>query len=160
MHTNLFTWKNPYLTPGYTAIKAASSSSQIPSFLKMGGPLDSLRQVLNANSNFTNTEELDGKDPNAQIQINCFGVPYLGFPRKVEARFGDDKLNGVWILTAKGEEGRIRQALTAEFGPPNFLNNDWEVFNNWQVALRKDKPEVLLIEQQLGLQYKTSFFKQ
>jgi hypothetical protein len=160
MHTNLFTWNNPYLTPGYKTDKVSSSLSPIPKFLKMGGPLDSLEQVLNANSKHTFTEVLDGKDPNAQIQINCFGVSYAGFPRKVEARFGDDQLNVAWILTAKGEEDRIRQALTEEFGSPIFVNDDWEVFNNWQVALRKDKPEVLLIEQQLGLQYKTSFFKQ
>jgi hypothetical protein len=40
------------------------------------------------------------------------------------------------------------------------VNEVWEVFNSWQVALRKDKPEVLLIEQKLGLEYKTSYFKQ
>lgn len=160
MHTNLFVWNNPYLTSGYKADKTSTSHNQIPKFLKMGGPLDSLKEILSANSKHTFTEVLDGKDPNAQIQINCFGVSYAGFPRKIEARFGDDKLNVVWILTAKGEEDRIRQALIEEFGPPIFVNNDWEVFNNWQVALRKDKPEVLLIEQQLGLQYKTSFFKQ
>jgi hypothetical protein len=115
---------------------------------------------MEVNSSFTTTEELDGSDPNAQIQINCFGVDYLGFPRKIEARFGDNKLNVVWILTGKGEEDRIREALIKQYGKPIFVTADWEIFDNWQVGLRKDKPEVLLMEQQLGLVYKKEYFKQ
>jgi hypothetical protein len=50
--------------------------------------------------------------------------------------------------------------LTNQYGEPIFVNEEWEVFNNWQVGLRKDKPEVLLIEKKIGLEYKTSYFKQ
>ena len=159
-HPNLFVWENPYLNENYKAETKPTDSNEIPAFLTMGASMDELKPLLEANSAFTNTEELDGKDPNAQVQINCFGVDYLGFPRKIEARFGDNKLNVVWILTAKGEEERIRQALVAQFGDPIFVTDDWEIFNNWQVGLRKDKPEVLLMEQQIGLEYKTSYFKQ
>ena len=84
----------------------------------------------------------------------------MGFPRKVEARFGNNILNVVWILTGKGEEDRIRQALIAEFGNPIFVTDEWEIFNDWQVGLRKDKPEVLLMEKSIGLGYKSSYFKQ
>ena len=160
MHVNLFTWENPYLESGNRSGIASGPSSEIPVFLKMGSSLDDIKPVLESNSDFINIEELDGSDPNAQLQINCFGVDYLGFPRKVEARFGDDTLNVVWILTAKGEEDRIRQALINQYGKPIFTNNEWEIFNNWQVALRKDKPEVLLVEENIGLEYKTNFFKQ
>ncbi|TSE04970.1 hypothetical protein [Aquimarina algiphila] len=160
MHTNLFTWENPYLNfPSTTEIES-NDSSKIPPFLKTGKTLNELKPVLEANSKFINIEELDGSDPNAQLQINCFGVDYLGFPRKVEARFGDNKLNVVWILTGKGEEDRIRKALTNQYGDPIFVNDAWEIFNNWQVGLRKDKPEVLLIKKELGLEYKTTYFKQ
>lgn len=158
MHTNLFTWNNPYFTEGYSP--QTITSENIPEFLKMGETLDVLKPILEVNSAFTFIQELDGSDSNAQLQINCFGIDYLGFPRKAEARFGDGKLNIVWILTGKGEEDRIRIALTKQYGKPIFVNEVWEVFNSWQVALRKDKPEVLLIEQKLGLEYKTSYFKQ
>ena len=158
MHAGLFAWENPYLNS--TNKKEIKYSNKIPSFLKMGASIDEMKPLLESNSNFTNTEKLDGTDPNAQVQINAFGVNYLGFPRKVEARFGDNTLNVVWILTAKGEEDRIRQALLKQYGKPIFSNDDWEVFNNWQVGLRKDKPEVLLMEQKIGLDYKTSYFKQ
>ncbi len=159
-HTNLFAWENPYLNPDHKNEIASKFSSEIPTFIKMGALFDELKPVLEANSTFTSTEKLDGTDPNAQVQINCFGVDYLGFPRKIEARFGNDILNVVWILTGKGEEDRIRKALTNQYGGPIFVNDDWEIFNNWQVGLRKDKPEVLLIEKKIGLEYKTSYFKQ
>jgi hypothetical protein len=160
LHPNLFAWINPYLDPDYKPQAKSSEPDHIPSFLKMGAHMDDLKPVFEKNSDFLVTEKLDGSDPNAQIQINCFGVEYLGFPRKVEARFGDNRLNIVWILTGKGEEDRVREALINQYGPPVFVNEDWEIFHNWQVGLRKDKPEVLLMEQKIGLEYKTSYFKQ
>lgn len=160
IHTNLFTWENPYLNSNYKNEIKSNYSNRIPTFLKMGTSIDQLKPLLDANSDFTSTEKLDGTDPNAQIQINCFGVIYLGFPRKIEARFGNNKLNVVWILTGKGEEDRIRNTLINQYGNPIFVNDNWEIFNNWQVGLRKDKPEVLLMEKEIGLRYKTSYFKQ
>ena len=147
-------------TSTYKVEPEPSSSNEIPAFLKTGAYIDDLKPIFEANSDFTNIEELDGTDPNAQIQINCFGVNYLGFPRKIEARFGDNKLNVVWILTGKGDEDRIRKALINQYENPIFSNDNWEIFNNWQVGLRKDKPEVLLMEKRIGLEYKTSYFKQ
>ena len=158
MHTGLFAWRNPYLNENYSA--KLNTGTNIPEFIEMGGALEVLKPILELNSEFTYIEKLDDSDPNAQLQINCFGVDYLGFPRKIEARFGNKKLNVVWILTAKAEEDRIRQALINQYGKPIFVNDDWEIFSNWQVALRKDKPEVLLMEQNIGLEYKSSYFKQ
>lgn len=159
MHVNLFTWENPYLTKNKYNSKKLNSSNKVPSFFKMGTSIDKIKPLLEANSNFINTQKLDGSDPNAQLQINCFGVSYLGFPRKAEARFGDNKLNVVWILTAKAEEDRIRKALINQYGKPIFVNEKWEIFNDWQVGLRKDKPEILLVKPEIGLQYKSTFLK-
>ena len=159
MHPNLFAWENPVMNMDQTTSKK-EMLKETPEFLKMGATLEDMKPLIEKNSDFIMEEKLDGSDPNAQIQINGFGVECLGFPRKIEARFGDDKLNVVWILTGKGEEDRIRKLLVAQYGEPIFVNDDWEIFNNWQVGLRKDKPEVLLMEQQIGLQYKKSYFKQ
>lgn len=158
LHANLFTWENPYFQPEY--MTPEEFSKEVPAFLEMGATLETIRPKLEANSTFVVEEELDGADPNAQLQLNGFGVEYMGFPRKVEARFGDEILNVVWILTGKGEEDRIRQALLAEFGEPVFTSPEWEIYNNWTVGLRMDKPEVLLMRQEIGLKYKTSYFKQ
>ncbi len=160
MHPNLNTWENPYLSQGKAIEVAYTPSGKVPEFIEMGGDLESLRPKLEANSHFMHEQKLDGSDPNAQLQLNCFGVEYAGFPRKIEARFGDGKLNVVWILTGKGEEDRIRQKLMAEYGEPIFVNEAWEIFNDWTIALRKDKPEVLLLTKELGQFYKKEYFKQ
>ncbi len=159
-HPNLFMWSNPYLISNDDTNPEYNASAIIPDFLKMGADMDELKPLIEANSTLTQTQQLDGSDPNAQVQINAFGVQYAGFPRKIEARFGDNKLNAVWILTGKGEEDRIRQKLISAYGEPIFKTEDWEIFNNWQIGLRKDKPEVLLLTQKIGLEYKKDFFKQ
>ncbi len=159
-HPNLFSWDNPYLPSNEGTAINYNGSANIPEFIRMGAPLDSLRPLLEKASKFTYEMELDGSDPNAQLQIDCFGIEYAGFPRKFEARFGDNKLNVVWILTGKGEEDRIRQKLIESYGPVIFKNEAWEVFHNWQVLLRKDKPEVLLLTPELGEFYRKDYFKQ
>ncbi|MEM8926880.1 MAG: hypothetical protein AAGC45_01660 [Bacteroidota bacterium] len=159
-HPNLFTWENPYLTEGGPTSVAYNKSAEIPDFLEMGGPLNELKTALEANSTFIFERELDGSDPNAQLQLDCFGVEYAGFPRKMEARFGNGKLNTVWILTGKGEEDRIRKKLIHHYGNPVFTNEDWEIFENWTIGLRKDKPEILLLTPELGKSYKKEYFKQ
>jgi hypothetical protein len=159
-HPNLFTWENPYLQSNDGLSKNYNSSARIPEFVQMGGKIKTLRHLLEKASGFTTTLELDGSDPYAQLQIDCFGIEYAGFPRKFEMRFGDDKLNAVWILTGQGEEERLRQKLTSEYGPAIYQNEVWEVYANWQVMLRKDKPEVLLVTEELGNFYRKDYFKQ
>ena len=132
MFSHLFTWENPYLDTEEGLV--LPNTGLVPVFLKMGATFNELEAPFEANSSFTFKQELDGSDPNAQYQINCFGVNYLGFPRKAEARFGDDKLNVVWILLGKAEEDRVRQALIKQYGPPIFIDDVWEVYNNWQVV--------------------------
>ncbi len=160
IHPNLFVWKNPYLTAGKAVETNYSETGKIPKFIEMGGTLENLRPKLGANSQLVHEQELDGSDPNAQLQLNCFGIEYAGFPRKIEARFGDGKLNTAWILTGKGEEDRIRKKLESAYGKPIFVNDAWEIFNDWTIGLRKDKPEVLLLTKELGQFYKKEFFKQ
>lgn len=159
-HPNLFTWNNPYLPVNQGQNDPIDPSVKIPEFLKMGASLEDLKPALEAASAFTYQQELDGNDPNAQLQIDCFGVPYAGFPRKFEARFGDGKLNMVWILTGKGEEDRLRNGLVETYGPALYTNEAWEAYNNWEVMLRKDKPEILLLTPQLAEYYRKEYFKQ
>ena len=159
-HPNLFAWSNPLLPSNGGVTKTYLASGSIPEFVQMGADLEHLKPGLEKASKFTHSMKLDGSDPNAQLQIDCFGIEYAGFPRKFEARFGDGKLNAVWILTGSGEEDRIRQKLIAEYGKAIYKNEAWEVFHNWQVMLRKDKPEVLLVTEELGKFYKKDYFKQ
>ena len=159
-HPNLFTWNNPYLPVNKSNNDPIDPSVLIPEYLQMGASLEALKPALEAASAFTYEQQLDGSDPNAQLQIDCFGVPYAGFLRKFEARFGDGKLNVVWILTGKGEEDRLRQRLVQTYGPALYQDKDWEAYNNWQVMLRKDKPEILVLTPELAEFYRKDYFKQ
>lgn len=158
LHLNLFAWDHPLLSgrslPEYPLEVA------VPPYLEMGASQEVLKPLLERISTRIIPETLDGSDPNAQEQLNCFGIPYAGFARKAEARFGDGKLNTVWILTAKAEEGRIRQLLQQQYGPPVFTSDAWEAYKDWQVFLRKDKPEVLFLTAELGHYYKKEYFGQ
>jgi len=158
MHLNLFAWEHPLLDG--SPWQANPAGVEVPEFLEMGASLEQLEPRLEAASTFIIREELDGSDPNAQLQLNCYGIPYAGFARKAEARFGDGHLNVVWLLTAKAEEDRIRRQLRTTYGDPVFVSDDWEAYQNWQVFLRKDKPEVLLLTPELGQYYKKEYFGQ
>ncbi len=158
-HLNLFTWDNPYLKDNNSNEVKYNPSVKIPSFIRMNESIDSLIPLLKSNSTFIEIRKLKETDNITKTQINCFGIEYAGFPRKFEARFENNKLNMVWILTGKGEENRIREKLTEEYGKALFINDSWEVFNNWTVLLRKDKPEILLLTKELGLMYKKQYSK-
>ncbi len=158
MHLNLFAWDHPYLEGG--DLPEYPLQVGVPACLEMGASLEQLEPLLTAASKFIIREELDGSDPNAQLQLNCYGIPFAGFSRKAEARFGDGRLNVAWILTAKPEEDRIRRELRATYGEPVFVSDDWEAYQNWEVFLRKDKPEVLFLTAALGQHYKKEYFGQ
>jgi hypothetical protein len=157
-HTNLFLWDHPLLKVNGGTYPDYNTKQALPPVITMGGSITELSPLLKKASRFVDTQELDGSDPNAQIQLDCFGIEFAGFPRKLEARFGDNRLNVVWILTGKGEEDRIRRHLTKAFGKAIYVNDDWEIFKDWQVLLRKDKPEVLLLTPELGKFYKADYF--
>jgi hypothetical protein len=152
-HLGLFTWNNPLLDKS-NELKKYTTSVSLPEFIHMGKSMEELLPKFNEKGKLTQLDTLDGSDPNAQFQINCYGIEYAGFPRKFEARFGNNKLNKVWILTGKEEEGRLREMLIELYGKPIFINEDWEFFDGWKVGLRKDIPEVLYINEELGNYYK------
>ncbi|MDH3245129.1 MAG: hypothetical protein OEM26_10980 [Saprospiraceae bacterium] len=110
---------------------------------------------LEAGSRFTQVQRFK----NGDVQVNCFGVEYAGFPRKIEAQFKDNELALLWILTGKQEEDRVRQALIAAFGDPIYVSENWEAFRNWQVVLRKDKPEVLVSSPKKAMEHKAYILK-
>ncbi|QQS40394.1 MAG: hypothetical protein IPM63_13630 [Acidobacteriota bacterium] len=154
IHPNLFAWSNPYLPSNKGDKTVYRASAKNPELLKFGSTLAELLPGFEGQCPIFNVEKIAEPwlqtKPKTQTQINCFGYEYGGFPRKIEAVFGDDVLELAWILTGKGEEDRLRKALTAEYGEPTFVNEDWEAFEGWRIALRKDKPEVLVLSERLA----------
>lgn len=153
-HANLFQWPNPYLSNGPREYR---QSGEIPDILKFGGNLEELRPLMESSCRFSHLDSYRVwllTRPEVQQQLDCFGYEFAGFPRKIEAVFGDGILEQAWILTGKGEEDRVRKALVDAHGEPVFVNERWEVFGGNRVMLRKDKPEVLLLSERLAPLYR------
>lgn len=158
LHPNLFSWSNPHLPSNQSAKYEYARSARSPDVLVFGGKLEDLAPELAEQCASTQLQEIAEPwletNPEKQVQIDCFGFEYAGFPRKIEAVFGDGVLQLAWILTGKGEEDRVRQALIESYGRPIFVDHDWEVFENWRIMLRKDKPEVLVLSEELAPTYR------
>ncbi len=150
-HANLFLWPNPYVeleaSPDY------ADRVDVSDLLRFGFHLETLQPGFAKHCTF---KKLGSSpvwlltEPKHQQQLDCFGYEFAGFPRKIEAVFGDGVLEQAWILTGKGEEDRLRKALEATYGKPVHADLTWEVFRGGQVILRKDKPEVLLLSKALA----------
>lgn len=161
LHPHMFMWRNPVLAANASATRKFVASAAIPADLKFGSSIDEVGPLLENSCERTSRQEIEEvwlpTNPSRQTQINCYGYDYAGFLRKIEAVFGDGILQVAWILTGTGEEGRLRQSLVKEFGAAQSDNGVYEVFNNGRVALRKDKPEVLMLAEDLVPYYQEDF---
>lgn len=153
LHPNLFLWSNPDLPSFAGPRKPYDTSARTPDFLAFGADMETLLARMKSACDRTSLQEIAPPwlptKPRKQVQIDALGYVYAGFPRKIEAVFGDGELQLAWILTGKQEEARVRAALIATHGPPVHVGKNWEAFADWRVALRKDKPEVLLLAEEL-----------
>lgn len=154
-------WKSPYLKANKGAPTSFPTSAAQPEIIRFGERIETLQPEFKQDCSFLAEQHIEepwlATEPEVQIQLNCFGYVYAGFPRKIEAVFGDGVLEQVWILTAEAEETRIREALTAEYGPAELVSDTWEVFNDGTVALRKDLPEVLLVSKRVAPAFRPEF---
>jgi len=160
LHPNLFTWSNPALADTKSQ-ENYEQSAAMPDLLDFGLSIDELRNNFEAQCPYFLVEDIENvwlpNEPASQTQINCFGFDYAGFPRKIEAVFGDGILEVAWILTGAPEAGRVQRHLVAAFGEPVTVNEKWDVFAGERVALRKDKAEVLMISERMRPYYVEDF---
>ncbi len=157
-HASLFAWANPYAES--SASPEYQPSAVRPDVLDFGEHLDSLQSRFEAQCDFTRLAEYEVwllTEPTVQQQLDCFGFEYAGYPRKIEAVFGDGILEQVWILTGKAEEDRVRRALIEAYGEPSYVDENWEIFDDGLVMLRKDKPEVLMVSDRLAPLYRAQY---
>ena len=156
-HSNMFLVERSNLNQ--KSNKKNNSSIKIPSFIKMDEDFETLKPIFQNKSMFMNIENIGKDNQTKKFQINAYGIEFAGFPRKFEARFEDGKLNMIWILTGKGEENRLRTKLINEYGKALFVSKKWEAYNDWKILLRKDIPEILILNQELGLTFKNKLIK-
>ena len=157
VHPNLFAWSSPQLDPRPPAPK----STLIPALLDFSSNLEALRPDFDSTCGQVSILENERvwlpNQPEQQVQIDCFGLPYAGFERKIEAVFGDGKLQVIWVLTGKAEEARLRDQLEEDWGAPSLVNETWEVFGQGRISLRKDKPELLILSDEMIPLYSAHF---
>lgn len=140
--------------PGDSAQAAARLH---PSVVRFGAPVSELQPPLT-----TACRTLKLRDINPpfrvlrdivtikQIQIDCDGFEYFGKPRWTEFVVADDALQMVWILTDSTDERGLLAAMTRAYGAPTHRNEKFIAFANARVALRTDRPEVLLYSELLA----------
>jgi hypothetical protein len=134
-----------------------AASAALPSELALGAAFEEIATPFTGTCTSHAIRELDPADhplkPESHVQIDCYGYPYLGFPRLIEAVFADGELTHVWILTTAREEARVRAALVDEYGEAVRGGDAFEIYGDGTVVLRKDdSPEVLFMsESMVGL---------
>lgn len=155
LHTNLFAWHNPLMNG--EPLDYGPLTIDLPPQIRPGESLDTLRPEIEAACPVVQERVIDPPSlptqPTSQIQINCFGYETAGFARKIEFVFGDGQLVLAWILTGRGESDRLQAAMDAAYGTPDLAAADFRFYEGGAVALRFDKPEILVVQHELGAGY-------
>lgn len=151
LHPNLFAWRNPLLRDtDYTDLK---QSTVLPAVLNFTATFNAQRDSLEDSCTPLLVESIEEvwlpNVPDEQLQANCFNLHFAGFDRKFEFVYGDGDLEVVWVLTAELEERRVRGLLQADWGPASISNEVWEVFGQGRISLRKDRPEILILSDEM-----------
>jgi hypothetical protein len=88
--------------------------------------------------------------PAAQFQIDCYGYEIAGYPRKIEFVFGDETLQQIWVMFDSGDIPRLREFLSANYGDAISVDDQYEIFDEGRLALRKDIPEIRMVSDEIA----------
>jgi hypothetical protein len=137
-------WKNPAWSSDH--VVAPTGDFFLPHEAAFGATRETMTQVLDRSCAVVRGQAIDeiwlATKPARQFQIDCYGYEMAGYPRKFEFVFGDDVLQQMWLLFDEGDIPRLRAFLTGKFGPPIQVDENYEIFDHWRIALRKDVPEL------------------
>jgi hypothetical protein len=137
-------WNNPAWSSDL--VSAPTSDFFLPHEAAFGASKETMTKVLDKSCAVVRGKPIDevwlATKPAAQFQIDCYGYEMAGYPRKFEFVFGDGVLQQMWLLFDEGDVPRLRAFLTGKFGPPLQVDESYEIFDNWRIALRKDVPEL------------------
>ena len=128
------------------AIPAFAGAPFMPDVIHWGVPTAQMQAALNGRCEKMVTRPIDPPfldNTRKQMQIDCEGFVFRGKPRHAEFVIGDDQLKMVWIMTGADEDAALRDAMVAEYGPPDRRNKNYDAFVAHRAALRLDRHEVL-----------------
>lgn len=141
---NLVAWDNPVWSAG----EINAGAWFIPPEIRFGASIEDMEAALAGRCDFLVTRPIDEAwlltEPEEQYQTDCFGYEIAGYPRMLELVYGDGQLEQVWLLVGPADIERLRTHFTAIHGAPTEEDAQYIVFADWEVAVRKDVPEILL----------------
>ena len=145
-------WDNPAWTDDHPS--APDAPYIIPPEIIFGAALADIERNVTDLCDITQVRNIDKiwleTQPALQQQLDCYGAEIGGYPRKLEFVFGDGVLEQMWILFGPGDIDRLRVSLTAKYGPPIHVDDQYEAFDDWRIAIRKDVPEILMGSERLA----------
>lgn len=137
-------WDNPAWNGDQPA--AGSTGFALPDWVRFGAPVDTLGSEAETACPLQALRDIPeawlDTQPQRQQQLDCYGIVVAGYPRKLELVFGDGVLEQVWFMFGEADIPRARDWLTATYGPALHVDEQYEIFDDWRIALRKDVPEI------------------
>ncbi len=147
-----FHWDNPARTSD--AVSAPNAEFFLPPEVVFGASLADMTATLNDVCPLSVGRSIDevwlATKPAAQFQIDCFGYEIAGYPRMLEFVFGDASLQQMWLMFGQGDIPRIREFLTANYGDAISVDDQYEIFDEGRLALRKDIPEIRMVSDEIA----------
>ena len=145
-------WKNPAWTDDHPV--APSEPFTMPAQIRFGATLSEIETSLGGVCDLKLVHDIEEiwlhTAPAVQLQLDCYGVEIGGYPRGLEFVFGDGQLEQMWILFGPADIERLRATLTSRYGPADHVDDVYEAFDGWRIAIRKDKPEILMGSERLA----------
>ncbi len=145
-------WDNPAWTSD--AVSATNADFFLPPEVVFGASLAEMTATLNDVCPLSIGRSIDevwlATKPAAQFQIDCYGYEIAGYPRKLEFVFGDETLQQMWLMFDQGDIPRLREFLTANYGDATSVDDQYEIFDEGRLALRKDIPEIRMVSDEIA----------
>lgn len=147
-----FHWDNPAWTSD--AVSATNAEYFLPPEVVFGASLAEMTATLNDVCALAIGRAMDevwlATKPAVQFQIDCIGYEIAGYPRKLEFVFGDETLQQMWLMFDSGDIPRLREFLTANYGDAISVDDQYEIFDEGRLALRKDIPEIRMVSDEIA----------
>jgi len=147
-----FHWDNPAWTSD--PISPTKAEFFLPPEVVFGTSLAEMTETLNEACVLPVGRSMDevwlATAPAAQFQIDCYGYEIAGYPRKLEFVFGDASLQQMWLMFDTGDIPRLRKFLTLNYGDPISVDDQYEIFDEGRLALRKDIPEIRMVSDEIA----------
>ena len=147
-----FHWDNPAWTSDN--ISPTKAEFFLPPEVVFGTSLAEMTETLNEACALPVGRSMDevwlATAPAAQFQIDCYGYEIAGYPRKIEFVFGDETLQQIWVMFDSGDIPRLREFLSANYGDAISVDDQYEIFDEGRLALRKDIPEIRMVSDEIA----------